>query len=148
MQWYKLGMVWYNLGMVCVRPGQSVDTSCAGRWKSSQISRASLLAIAGDMPLHMACRMGAGLPMIRILAAASSSINVPGVRGLTPLHEAVEGGRREVIVHLIEVSGADVAAESDERLTPVDIASSNPDVPQNVREYLEDMGRRGAAMMI
>ena len=100
------------------------------------------------MPLHMACRAGMGLPMVRLLAAASADINVPGIRGMTALHEAVTGGRRDVVVHLVEVAGADVTAESDDRLTPVDVASSNPDVPQNVREYLEDMGRRGAEMMI
>jgi ankyrin repeat protein len=56
----------------------------------------------GDTALHMACRTGQH-NMVRALALTVDDINVPGVRGRTPLHEAVLGGSREAVLFLCEV---------------------------------------------
>ena len=93
---------------------------------------------AGEMPLHMACRNGASVDLVRQLTARAGSVNVRGARGRTALHEAVLGGSREMVLFLCEVCGADISAEADDRLTPVDLASSTVEVPEGVRNYLQE----------
>lgn len=70
-----------------------------------------------------------------------------GVRGMTPLHEAVLGGSKDAVVFLCEVCGADISVESDDGLSPVQLAATATGVPESIRTYLQSAQQAVSAVL-
>ena len=78
-------------------------------------------------PLHLAVTKGS-IPFCHFLILRESNVNQKDAKGATPLHYALleQEINKELIAFLIR-SGADVFAEDNEGLTPIDVAMQKGD---------------------
>jgi ankyrin repeat protein len=76
----------------------------------------------GDRPLDTAAVRG-NLNEISLLIAAGANIRAAGEHKYTALHSAVEQGHIDAVRLLVE-HGADLFAESDDGMTPLDLAEA------------------------
>ena len=66
--------------------------------------------------------------------AAGADVNAKGMANMTPLHEAIRGGRK-VIVELLIAKGADVNAKDWRGRTPLAFAKRKPEIADLLRKH-------------
>ncbi|KAK2768498.1 hypothetical protein FQN54_000353 [Arachnomyces sp. PD_36] len=93
------------------------------RVKSRRERISSFFAREGSRyPLHIAAQYGAVLSVKPILRAGGGWVDCRDLRGMTPLHYAVQGGWEAVVSELLDM-GADVWTQDDCRCTAVSLAT-------------------------
>lgn len=77
----------------------------------------------GIMPLHKGAIFGQLAIVKKLIDFEASSINIPDVRGDTPLHHAAKCGFPLIVKFLVD-SGADLLAKNKDNQTPKEAAST------------------------
>jgi ankyrin repeat protein len=74
-----------------------------------------------NQPLHACIALGQSLESVKLLIDAGADVNTAQTAGYTPLHQAAAGGKKEVVLLLLE-RGANPNATSDEGKKAADYA--------------------------
>lgn len=126
-------LVWKShLAMPC---GQGRTAIHYAAWSGSRAVVESLLNLGsdtsavdeeGNLPIHIASRMGFDPVVSLLLRDDEPRMNARGCNGLTPIHYAAMNGHHAVVLLLVE-RGADLAAKDDVGWMPLHYAASSGD---------------------